>query len=162
MQRSWERRGKVKRAEAVVKDLSVVVRSLSIARTRCGRDEFYTLRRSYHLTPFHSRGISMAVRGPTSVCVGHEAARDPRDHNETRSTLTENGTELTMSTNLQLSLRQLAPIECRRRPSRSPSGDRSHLSFSTSSRLLFISSRSRAWILSSVETFTPRARDCRK
>lgn len=114
----WGR--EVKGAEAIVKNPSVV-RSLSIARTRCGRDEFYTLRRSYHLTPFHSRGISMAVCN-SMVCVGHEAdrSRDPRGHNETRSTLTENGTELTMSTNLQLSLRQLAPIECRRRPFRPP------------------------------------------
>lgn len=99
-----------------------VVRSLSIAKTRCGRDEFYTLRRSYHLTPFHSQWYFNG--GNSMVCVEHEAdrSRDPRGHNETRSTLTENGTELTMSTNLQLSLRQLAPIECRRRPFRPPRG----------------------------------------
>jgi len=103
------------------------------------------------------------------VCVEHEAdrSRDPRGHNETRSTLTENGTELTMSTNLQLSLRQLAPIECRRRPFRPPRGGggegaEPHLSFSTSSPFYFLVLMGLDPLAAPVETFTPRARDCRK
>lgn len=110
----------MKGAEAVVKNLSVV-RSACRSRERAAAATNFTHSGGLHFTPFHSYGISMAVRNPT-VCVGHEAVRDPRGHNETRSTLTKSGTELTMSTNLQLSLRQLAPIECRRRPSRRGTG----------------------------------------
>jgi len=59
--KEWERgEGSRSRREESIRREELVDR----ARTRCGRDEFYTLRRSYHLTPFRSRGISMAVRNP--------------------------------------------------------------------------------------------------
>lgn len=132
-----------------MKAAEVVVRCLSIARTRCGRDEFYTLRRPVS----HPFSFSWYFNGGAQP-VGHETARDPRGHNETRSTQTENGTELTMSTNLQLSLQQLAPIECKRRPLvGGPVPPFLLLLFSPPFYFLELGS-------SPVETFMPRARDC--
>lgn len=119
----------------------------SSARTFALRQILY-IRRLTSLTPFHSCWLQWRY---VTNGVGHEAARDPR-HNETRSTLTRNEMELTMSTNLQLSLRQLVPIDCRRPLSRG----RSHLSFFFCT-FYFLARR-----LGSlpVKIFTPRARDC--